>query len=117
VAPIAQPTSIATASKLGGHRSAVLNGYLVRTFILLWQRSTLVDAVIGFPLPAATVARPISKYLRSELLSHPNFLANVRALLTPGVTIVLTEKPVHGRPHSTDGFKILTRLNNQNGLR
>jgi hypothetical protein len=51
---------------------------------------------------------PNLKELAQRAAIAPNFLANVRALLTPGVTIVLTEKPVNGRTHSTDGFKILT---------
>jgi hypothetical protein len=38
----------------------------------------------------------------------PDFLANVRALITPGTTLVLTDAPVSPRTHSERGFNILT---------
>jgi L,D-transpeptidase catalytic domain len=51
---------------------------------------------------------PNVKELAQRAAIAPNFLANVRALVTPGVTLVLTDAPVNARTHSTDGFKILT---------
>jgi hypothetical protein len=38
----------------------------------------------------------------------PDFLANVRALITAGTTLVLTDAPVSPRTHSRRGFNILT---------
>jgi hypothetical protein len=38
----------------------------------------------------------------------PDFLANVRALIHPGTTLVLTDAPVNPRTHSARGFNILT---------
>jgi hypothetical protein len=38
----------------------------------------------------------------------PDFLASVRALITPGTTLVLTDAPVNPRTHSDRGFNILT---------
>jgi len=38
----------------------------------------------------------------------PDFLANVRVLITPGTTLVLTDAPVNPRTHGDRGFNILT---------
>jgi hypothetical protein len=38
----------------------------------------------------------------------PDFLASVRALITPGTTLVLTDASVNPRTHSDRGFNILT---------
>lgn len=38
----------------------------------------------------------------------PDFLANVRALITPGTTLVLTDAPVNPRSHSGRDFNIIT---------
>lgn len=37
-----------------------------------------------------------------------DFDADVRALITPGTTLVITDLPVSGRTHSAPGFNILT---------
>jgi hypothetical protein len=38
----------------------------------------------------------------------PDFLTNVRTLITPGVTLVLTDASVNASTRSTPGFNILT---------
>jgi hypothetical protein len=51
---------------------------------------------------------PNVKELAQRVAIAPGFLADVRALITPGVTLVLTEAPVNARTRSTRGFNILT---------
>jgi hypothetical protein len=52
--------------------------------------------------------RPNLKDLAKRVAIPPAFLANVRALITPGTTLILSDQPVNGRTHSTPGFNILT---------
>ncbi len=46
--------------------------------------------------------------LANEVMISPEFLSNVRALITPGTTFVLTDAPVSSRTQSAAGFNILT---------
>jgi hypothetical protein len=46
--------------------------------------------------------------LAKQATIPPDFLANVRALIIPGTTLVLTDAPVNPRTHSDRGFNILT---------
>jgi L,D-transpeptidase catalytic domain len=50
---------------------------------------------------------PNLKDLAHRVAIAPDFLANVRALITPGVTLVLTDAPVNARTRSARGFNIL----------
>ena len=51
---------------------------------------------------------PNLKDLANRVAVAPEFLANVRALITPGTTLVLSDAPVSGRTRSASGFNILT---------
>ena len=51
---------------------------------------------------------PNLKDLAHRVAVAPDFLANVRALITPGTTLVLTDAPVNARTRSARGFNILT---------
>jgi hypothetical protein len=51
---------------------------------------------------------PNLKDLAHRVAIAPDFLADVRALITPGVTLVLTDAPVNARTRSARGFNILT---------
>ncbi len=51
---------------------------------------------------------PNLKDLAKKVAIAPDFLADVRALITPGTTLVLTDAPVNGRTRSARGFNILT---------
>lgn len=48
---------------------------------------------------------PNLKELANRLTVSPAFLDDVRALIAPGRTLVLTDAPVSGRTHSAPGFK------------
>ena len=51
---------------------------------------------------------PNLKDLAHRVAIAPDFLANVRALIAPGVTLVLTDALVNARTRSARGFNILT---------
>ena len=51
---------------------------------------------------------PNIQELAKRVAIPPDFLANVRALITPGTTLVLTDAPVNPRTHGDRGFNILT---------
>src|ERR1700737_4172221 len=51
---------------------------------------------------------PNLKDLAHRVAIAPDFLANVRALITPGMTLVLTDAPVNAGTRSASGFNILT---------
>jgi hypothetical protein len=51
---------------------------------------------------------PNLKDLAHRVAIAPDFFANARALITPGVTLVLTDAPVNPRTRSARGFNILT---------
>jgi hypothetical protein len=51
---------------------------------------------------------PNLKELGRRVSIAPEFLANLRALITPGVTLVLTDAPVNADTRSARGFNILT---------
>ena len=46
--------------------------------------------------------------LAKRVAIPPEFLANVRALITPDTTLVLTDALVNPQTHSGRGFSILT---------
>jgi hypothetical protein len=52
--------------------------------------------------------RPNIKDLVKRVTIPPAFLDDVRVLITPGTTLIVTDQPVSGRTHSTPGFNILT---------
>ena len=51
---------------------------------------------------------PNLKDLLHRVVIAPDFLAEVRALITPGVTLVLTDAPVNPSSQGARGFNILT---------
>jgi hypothetical protein len=52
--------------------------------------------------------RPNIKDLAKRVTEPPAFRDDVRALITPGTTLIVTDQPVSGRTHSAAGFNILT---------
>jgi L,D-transpeptidase catalytic domain len=51
---------------------------------------------------------PNLKELEERISIDPSFLQNVRALIEPGTTLILTNAPVGSQTHSGSGFNILT---------
>src|SRR6202011_5674297 len=51
---------------------------------------------------------PNLKDLASRISIDPSFLQDIRALIAPGTTLVLTNAPVSSQTHSGPGFDILT---------
>jgi hypothetical protein len=51
---------------------------------------------------------PNLKDLVKKIVIAPDFLADVRALVVPGVTLVLTDTPVDSSTRSARGFNIFT---------
>ena len=51
---------------------------------------------------------PNLKDLANRVAITPQFLADVRVLITPGTTLVLSDAPVSGHTRSASGFNILT---------
>jgi L,D-transpeptidase-like protein len=52
--------------------------------------------------------RPSIKDLAKRVTIPAAFRDNVRVLITPGTTLIVTDQPVIGRTHSSPGFNILT---------
>jgi hypothetical protein len=52
--------------------------------------------------------RPNIKDLAKRVTIPPAFRDDVRVLITPGTTLIVTDQPVSERTHSTPGFNILT---------
>jgi hypothetical protein len=52
--------------------------------------------------------RPNIKDLAKRVSIPPTFIDDVRVLITPGTTLIVTDQPVSGRTHSALGFNILT---------
>ncbi len=52
--------------------------------------------------------RPNIKDLAKRVAIPPTFQQDVRSLITPGTTLIVTDQPVTRRTHSTPGFNILT---------
>jgi hypothetical protein len=52
--------------------------------------------------------RPNIKDLAKRVTIPPPFRDDVRVLITPGTTLIVTDQPVSGRTHSAPGFNILT---------
>jgi len=48
------------------------------------------------------------KELENRISIDPSFLQDVRALIEPGTTLILTNAPVGSQTHSGSGFNILT---------
>ena len=61
-------------------------------------------------ISTASVGRkaPNLKDLEDRISIDASFLQDVRAMITPGTTLVLTNAPVSGQTHSEPGFNILT---------
>jgi hypothetical protein len=59
---------------------------------------------------AASVGKkaPNLKELEDRISIDPSFLQDVRALIEPGTTLILTNAPVGSQTHSGSGFSILT---------
>jgi hypothetical protein len=75
--------------------------------------SALATADAGGPRDWISIASsggraPNLKDLAHRVAIAPDFLANVRALISPGTTLVLTDAPVNARTRSARGFNILT---------
>jgi L,D-transpeptidase catalytic domain len=51
---------------------------------------------------------PNLKDLAKHISTPPSFLENVRGMITPGTTLILTNSPVNGQTESAPGFNILT---------
>src|ERR1700745_4543190 len=51
---------------------------------------------------------PNLKELKDRISIDPSFLQDVRALIEPGPTLILTNAPVGSQTHSGSGFNILT---------
>jgi hypothetical protein len=51
---------------------------------------------------------PNLKDLAKRISTPPSFLENLRAIVTPGTTLILTNAPVNGQTQSEPGFEILT---------
>jgi hypothetical protein len=51
---------------------------------------------------------PELRGLAGQLGIPPEFVEHIRALVTPGTTLVLTAAPVSGQTQSKPGFKILS---------
>jgi hypothetical protein len=51
---------------------------------------------------------PNLKELENRISIDPSFLQDVRALIEPGTTLILTNAPVGSQTHSGSGFNILT---------
>lgn len=51
---------------------------------------------------------PNLKDLATRTAIDPAFLADVRALITPGTSLIVTDAPVNANTHSDSGFNILT---------
>jgi hypothetical protein len=51
---------------------------------------------------------PNLKELEDRISINPSFLQDVRALIEPGTTLILTNAPVGSQTHSGSGFNILT---------
>ncbi len=51
---------------------------------------------------------PDLKGLTSRIRLDPGFQQNLRSLITPGTTLILTNMPVTGQTHSQPGYSILT---------
>jgi hypothetical protein len=61
-------------------------------------------------ISTASVGRkpPNLKDLEDRISIDSNFLQDVRAIISPGTTLVLTDAPVSSQTHSGTGFNILT---------
>ena len=61
-------------------------------------------------ISTASVGRraPNLKNLEDRISINSTFLQDVRAMITPGTTLVLTDAPVSSQTHSGTGFNILT---------
>jgi hypothetical protein len=61
-------------------------------------------------ISTASVGRkpPNLKDLKDRISIDSNFLQDVRAMISPGTTLVLTDAPVSSQTHSGTGFNILT---------
>jgi hypothetical protein len=51
---------------------------------------------------------PDLKALKKNMVLAPQFLANVRKVVAPGTTLIITDQPVNRTTRSGPGFKILT---------
>jgi hypothetical protein len=51
---------------------------------------------------------PNLKELAGRMDVDPEFLANMRALISPGTSLILTDMPVNANTHSGSGFSVLT---------
>ena len=51
---------------------------------------------------------PNLKDLAKRVSTPPSFIEDVRAIVTPGTTLILTNAPVNGQTQSAPGFNILT---------
>jgi hypothetical protein len=90
---------------VGGIETARLSGTYVYSALTTFDSSGRRDWVV-----TAGVGKkpPNLKDLASRISIDPSFLQDVRSLVTPGTTLVLTNAPVSSQTHSGPGFNILT---------
>jgi L,D-transpeptidase catalytic domain len=90
---------------VGGIETAHLSGTYVYSALTTVDSSGRRDWVA-----TAGVGKkpPNLKDLASRISIDPFFLQDVRALVTPGTTLVLTNAPLSSQTHSGPGFNILT---------
>jgi L,D-transpeptidase catalytic domain len=90
---------------VGGIEAARLSGTYVYSALTTVDSGGRRDWIA-----TASVGRkpPNLKDLASRISIDPSFLHDVRGLITPGTTLVLTDAPVSSQTHSGPGFSILT---------
>ena len=96
---------------LGGARRRLVGG--LERLSGSYAYSALATVVAGGRRDWISIASsggrgPNLKELAYRVTIAPDFLANVRALITPGTTLVLTDTPVNARTRTARGFNILT---------
>jgi hypothetical protein len=58
---------------------------------------------------------PNVKDLAGRMEVDPDLLAKLRAIITPGTSLIITDMPVNSQTHSRPGFNILTALGPERG--
>lgn len=58
---------------------------------------------------------PNLRNLAAQPVVDPEFLANLRSIISPGTSLILTSMPVSSQTHSGSGFSILTASSAENG--
>jgi hypothetical protein len=80
----------------------------VRTSLPRWSRLIQAGDASGFRRPVAAARVPNLKDLANRVRISSDFDDDIRSLITPGTTLVITNLPVGTGTHSAPGFSILT---------